>query len=313
MSDRRGYYERAESWADDMRAQTARSRRTAWMVAGVAAAVAAFEAVALAMLMPLKTVQPVTLLVDRQTGYVQALNPLEPRRVGADAALSQSLLAQYVTAREGFDRATVSADYRRVALWSAGRARSSYLSAMPATNPDSPFQRYRAGTIVTARVKSVSRLQEGVALVRFDTQVVDRSGGAGEPQPYISVVRYRYTDAPMRFEDRLVNPLGFQVTGYRRDAEAPPPVDARPVASAQVPVAAPTAVVQVVQPPATSVRPVQGTPRPVRVVRERPRSAAPDTAGVLIERREVPLNNLPLGSPLAPPNLLVAPTSGARP
>ena len=29
--------------------------------------------------MPLKTVEPYTLLVDRQTGFVQALKPLDPR------------------------------------------------------------------------------------------------------------------------------------------------------------------------------------------------------------------------------------------
>ena len=35
----------------------------------------------LAMLAPLKTVQPITLLVDRQTGFVQALDPQSPQRV----------------------------------------------------------------------------------------------------------------------------------------------------------------------------------------------------------------------------------------
>ncbi|WP_447407024.1 VirB8/TrbF family protein, partial [Clostridium perfringens] len=88
------------SWALDREVQAARSRRTAWTVAGVAVAVGLFEAVALAMLAPLKTVEPITLLVDRQTGFVQALNPLAPQRVAADEALTQSYLAQYVTARE---------------------------------------------------------------------------------------------------------------------------------------------------------------------------------------------------------------------
>lgn len=309
---RRDYYDRAESWAADMRAETARSRRIAWTVAGVAVGVAALEAFALAMLLPLKTVQPVTLLVDRQTGYVQALNPLEPRRVGADAALTQSYLAQYVTAREGFDRATVPVDYRRVALWSTGRARSEYLARMPATNPESPFQIYPAGTVVAVRVKSVSRLDQGVALVRFDAQVQDRNGRVGEAQPWISVVRYRYVDAPMRLEDRLVNPLGFQVTGYRRDAEAPPPrsAEVRPLAAAApVPAPAPAAVVQVVQAEpvaATAVArpdPVRDVRRPARVASPTPRPGyrEPRADVALLRAREVPLSNLPLGSPLTPP------------
>lgn len=308
MTNRQQYFERAESWAADTQILSARSRRTAWTIAGIAIAIAAFEAVALAMLAPLKTVQPITLLVDRQTGYVQALDPLTPRRVAADEALTNAFLAQYVMGREGFDRATISTQYRRVALWSAARAREGYLAQMPAANPASPFQRYPAGTIVDARVKSVSRLSQGTAMVRFDTQVEDRSGRADTPQPWIAVVRFRYSDAPMRLEDRLVNPLGFQVVSYRRDAEAPPPPPAvQAVVAASVPV--PAAVVTTT----TTVSPARATgysvpsrqrarvSRPTAPVSDQPRepALAPLPRTGARERREVPLNNLPMGSPLS--------------
>lgn len=281
------YHARAESWALDREVQAARSRRTAWTVAGVAVAAALFEAVALAMLAPLKTVEPITLLVDRQTGYVQALNPLQPQRVAADDALTQSYLAQYVMAREGFDRATVRADYRKVALWSAGAARSRYLAAMPATNPNSPLSRYPAGTSVTVRVKSVSRLGQNVALVRFDTQRVDREGQAGPASPWVAVIRYRFVDAPMTLSERLINPLGFQVTGYRRDAEAvtPPETTTAPPGGASAPpVVAPARVYQ----PAVVGRPVVTSSRS---------TGGPSLAAGM---RTVPINQLPMGSPLSP-------------
>jgi len=220
VSDRKEYFESAASWAADAQLEAARSRRLAWTAAGIAAGIACFEAVALAMLAPLKTVQPITLLVDRQTGYVTSLDPNSPRPVAADEALTQAFLAQYVMAREGFDRATVAADYRKVALWSSGSARSDYLGQMPASNPASPFNRFAPGTVIAARVKSVSKLGEGVALVRFDTLFQDLNGSRNVSQPWIATVRYRYVNAPMSVEDRLVNPLGFQVLSYRRDAEA---------------------------------------------------------------------------------------------
>jgi type IV secretion system protein VirB8 len=220
VSEKDAYFARATSWATDALARSQRALRTAWIVAGAAAAVAFIEAVALALLTPLKTVQPVTLLVDRHTGYVQAIHPLESSRLEASEALTRSFLAQYVAAREAFDRATVAIDYRKVALWSAGGARLSYLSTMPAEAPDSPFRRYPPGTIVAVTVKSVSRLAPDTALVRFDRTIQGRDAAAA-PQPWIAIVHYRYSSAPMRFEDRLVNPLGFQVTSYRKDAEAP--------------------------------------------------------------------------------------------
>jgi type IV secretion system protein VirB8 len=173
--------------------------------------------------MPLKTVVPYTLMVDRTTGYVQAIKPLNPSTVAPGTALTQSFLVQYVIGREGFDRDTVKTNYRKVALLSAGRARSSYLQQMQVSNPRSPLVLYPRGTSVDVRVKSVSPIGPNVALVRFDTVRTDAGGRAGAPGQWIAVVHYRYSGEPMSLEDRFVNPLGFEVTSYRRDSEAVSP------------------------------------------------------------------------------------------
>ena len=55
-----------------------------------AATVAVLLAIALIVLMPLKTVEPYTLLVDRQTGFVQALEPLDPERISPATRRSPS-------------------------------------------------------------------------------------------------------------------------------------------------------------------------------------------------------------------------------
>lgn len=217
------YFEGATSWAVEQSLADARSKRLSWMITAGAIGVAALEAVALAMLAPLKTVQPLTVLVDRQTGYVEAIDPLAPRRISADAALTQSLLAQYVTAREGYDRAVIAGDYRRVGLWSAGRVRSSYLASMAATNPASPLNQYPAGTSLLVQVKSVSKMAPNLAFVRFSVRSQRASGEISADMPYVSTVRYGFDDAPMTLADRLINPLGFQVTGYSRAPEVPEP------------------------------------------------------------------------------------------
>lgn len=230
MKHDQGYFAQAESWAIDQQQQEARARRTAWTVAGLLGAIALIEAVAIAAMMPLKSVEPVMVMVDRQTGFAQTVDPNAPRKLSADDALTQSLLAQYVIAREGFDRSSVALDHRRVGLWSAGAARSAYLALMPASNPASPLNLYRNAS-VSVDVKSVSRINADTALVRFDTTQHDANGLAQPPRPWISLVRFTFADAPMRFEDRLVNPLGFQVTSYRRDAEGAgaSPLPAAPV------------------------------------------------------------------------------------
>ncbi|MBX3564019.1 MAG: hypothetical protein KF730_05510 [Sphingomonas sp.] len=227
------YYREAGSWAEDQQAGLRASRRTAWIIAGTAAAIAVMEAFALLLLTPLKTVEPYTLLVDKQTGFVQALKPLDAQLVSGNAALTQSFLVQYVIARESFDIATLQANYRKVSLWSDGGARNAYVASVQASNPDSPLARLPRTTIVETRVKSVSPLAANSALVRFDTIRRDADGRTQEPRAWVAVIRYRYSGEPMRLEDRFINPLGFEVSHYQRNAEALAAPEAAPPGTPQ--------------------------------------------------------------------------------
>ena len=240
------YYKQAETWNSDRLAGLRKSQRIAWWVAGGAATIALFEAAALMMLTPLKTVEPYTLLVDRTTGYVQALKPLDADKIAPDAALTQSFLVQYVIARESFDIDTIRVNYNRVALWSAEKARSDYLNWVQVSNPQSPLNAIPQSSVVETRVKSVSPIGRNVAMVRFETVRQDAGGRMQPPNSWVAVIRYRYTGEPMKLEDRFVNPLGFQVVRYRRDAEAPPVAEAPAtvvVPGQPVPVGVPVAVV----------------------------------------------------------------------
>ncbi|MDP9421345.1 MAG: VirB8/TrbF family protein [Pseudomonadota bacterium] len=217
----KSYFREAGSWAGDRQEQAARSQRVAWIIAGVATTIAALEAIALAGLMPLKTVVPHTVLVDQQTGHVTTLDPTKPVQLTPDNALAKSMLAQYVMARETLDRGTVSSDYRKVALWSGETARSSYLALMNPGNPANPLARLPRQIIVQARIKSVSLLDNGQALVRYDLVQRNDTGSESRPAPYVSVIRYRFRDRPLAESDRFINPLGFEVLRYRKDPEAP--------------------------------------------------------------------------------------------
>lgn len=243
------YYREGDSWANDRLAEVARSRRIAWIVAGVAGVVAVAEALALVALAPLKTVEPYTLLVDRNTGFVQALNPINPDKIAPDTALTQSMLVQYVIARESFDITALQSNYRKVVQWSAGTARARYIASVQASNPASPLARLPRTSVLETRVKSVSPLDGGSALVRFDTQRRDASGTTAPAQAWVAVIRYRYTAAPLKLEDRFINPLGFEVARYQRNAEVlSPPGDTAPSTDTAPADAAPSPLAAVVRP-----------------------------------------------------------------
>ncbi len=218
---RRPQYDSAASWAADINGSLRASRRTAWIVAGVALTVAALEALAIAALTPLKTVVPYTLLVDRQTGYVETIRGLRPGPLTQQSAVTQSFLVQYVIARETFDATDLRENYHKVMLWTSGAAREEYQRSMARSDPDSPLNLYAPSTILATTIKSVDLLSPTTALVRFETSNRQGAATAGDQRDWTAVVAFHYTGAPMTMGDRFLNPLGFQVTRYRRDADSP--------------------------------------------------------------------------------------------
>jgi type IV secretion system protein VirB8 len=223
------YYAQAGSWADERTQSIYASRKVAWIVAMVATAIALLLAIAILLMLPLKTVVPHTVLVDKQTGFVQALDPAAPQKIAPNKALTQSFLVQYVEAREGFDISTVQGQFKKVALWSSGPAKSRYVGMMQATNPESPLARLPRSSVIDVQVRSVSQISDNSALVRFATVRRDQGGSEQPVQSWVAVIKYRYSNKVMTVEDRYVNPLGFEVIDYRKDPENLPVETTAPI------------------------------------------------------------------------------------
>lgn len=229
---RQRYYQEASTWSADIHGALRASRRVAWIIAAVASAIAVLEALALAALAPLKTVVPYTITVDRQTGYVQTVSGLKPGFMTQDQAVTQSFLVQYVIARETFDATDLREQYHKVMLWSAGDARDQYERLMQKATPESPLNLYSPTTTVSTTIESVSMLSPTTAMVRFNTTRHDVGSSTDSQQAWAAVLAFRYSNAPMNMGDRFVNPLGFQVTRYRRDAETLTPLATATAAAA---------------------------------------------------------------------------------
>jgi type IV secretion system protein VirB8 len=221
--DRRPYYKAAGSWSADLHGALRASRRLAWTVAAGVGAIAILEAAALAALVPLKTTVPYAITVDRQTGHAEILQSLTANALAPDAAITQANLAQYVLARETFDATDLQTAYRNVTLWSAADAKEEYLRLMRRSTPESPLNIDSPTTTVAVTVKSVSMLSPTTALVRFETRRREASGPFQSPRPWVAAIAFHYGKVDLSQADRFINPLGFQVTRYRRDAETPSP------------------------------------------------------------------------------------------
>ena len=219
MSDNDRYYAAAESWADDRVSAERRMRKLAWTIAGVSAAVATLLALALLLLVPLKTVEPYVITVDRQSGAVEVATTLTEGKLTQNEAVVQSHLANYVRVRETFDATDLQTNYRRAQLLSAPSVRQAYVALMAAGNPASPLRTLSPGDTVAVKIKSVSLVGPGAALVRYDAVRTAAGGRSTSSTAYVSAISFGFAGQALRAEDRFDNPLGFQVTRYRRDAE----------------------------------------------------------------------------------------------
>lgn len=222
MSERDTYYAAARTWADDRVAAAARQTRLAWIVAGAAGGIAAVLALALALLVPLKTVAPYVVTVDRQSGAVEIATTLKDGKLTQNEAVIQAQLAAYVRARETFDETDLPVQYARVQRLSAAPVARRYVAAMAAANPESPLRTLTRGDTIAVDIKSVSLISPGTAMVRFDTRRSGLNGGEARLQSHVAAISYGFANAPLRMEDRFDNPLGFQVTRYRADMESLP-------------------------------------------------------------------------------------------
>lgn len=219
MSDREEYFAAARTWADGQVQTSAREVRIAWRVAAGAAAIALLLALALVLLVPLKSVQPYVLTVDRQTGAVEAATTVQDGRLSQNEAVIQAQLAGYVIARESFDATDLAQQYRRVQVMSAPPVARAYVGQMAANNPESPLKTLNQGDTVSVKVRSVSLIADGAGIVRFTATRTPVGAATGQSENYVAAISFGFNGRPLRPADRYDNPLGFQVTRYRRDAE----------------------------------------------------------------------------------------------
>lgn len=212
------YLREARSWETSRVEQLHREKRTAWAVATGSVILTFASVVALAMLAPLKSVQPYVVRVDNATGSVDIVNGLVGGKTTYEEAVNKYFIQWYVRYREGYSRDLAEEYYYNTGLMSAPIEQQRYADLFSPKNPRSPLNLYGPYAKVRIRVKSTSFIQPNVALVRY-TKEIERGADRPALTHWAATVSFRYTSAPMGERDRGINPLGFRVTEFRNDPD----------------------------------------------------------------------------------------------
>jgi len=214
----RSYFQDGDRWENEIVRKAKRSRTLAWFVTTIFGVMSMCALIALVMLVPLKSFEPVIVVVDKATGYIETKSGLtKAQDITELHAITQANIVRYIRNREGYDPYAISDNYGTAALLSTGDAARDLQNQYSSTNLNNPARIYGKYKEVLVDVKSVTFPNDSTALVRFST--TEKSTTDAITRHYISVVRYRYTNEPATNAWRFENPLGFQVYNYRRDQE----------------------------------------------------------------------------------------------
>jgi len=166
-----------------------------------------------------KTIEPFVIEVEEKTGITNVIRPLQKEKYAFDEVLRRYFIYQYVTKRESYDLASFDYNYFTfVRLLSDAGVYSAFRKDVNATNASSPVRLGSAQR--TVKIKSITfpppvTGQSGfVSQIRFKSE--DPLSGVKNK---VITMNFDYFDLSLNQEDRAVNPLGFQVTGYRVDDE----------------------------------------------------------------------------------------------
>lgn len=214
----RSYFQDGAVWEQEILKQTRRSSRIAWFCSIVFAVIAVVSLLAVVLMLPLKSFEPYVVEVDRTTGYIEVKSGLtRPASLTEQEAITQANVVRYIRNREGYDPYAIDEHFGIAALLSTGEAARELQAAFSAANPQNPATVYGRLKRVLVDIKSVSFPNVSTAIVRFST--TEKSDTEAIDRHWIAVVRFRYTDTPIKNEWRFDNPLGFQVYNYRREQE----------------------------------------------------------------------------------------------
>lgn len=199
--------------------RTRKVAKIAWFVAGGCMLIAGAAVGAVAALTPLKTVEPFVVRVDNNTGAADIVTVMKKQETSYGEVMDKFWLAQYVRYREGYDWQTVQDTFDATNLLSSPSEQELF-TRIYKDNPNAPHKVLRDTAKVNVRVNAIAFVGK-MAQVRFEKAIApfNKSTVIPPPQRYIATIAYEYKNSGMKDEDRLINPLGFQVTSYRVDKE----------------------------------------------------------------------------------------------
>ena len=165
-----------------------------------------------------QSIDPFVIEIEEKSGVPTVVEPLSVQAYSADMAIKRYFIMKYIKAREEYFNSTFNMNYNNVVrvLSSSDVYYRDYRPAFGTNNPSSPYNLYGSGSYVTVGLKSMIFPSSNSAQIRVTLNV---AGQVNLVMNKIIYMEFSFQNLNMSESDRLINPLGFQVTLFRIDDE----------------------------------------------------------------------------------------------
>ncbi len=209
------YYAAASRWDADVIRMARVARNRAYLFAAVSWLVTVAAGIAMAIVFSREKVEVVTIAYNDATQTVRHVryNVDDAQRLTGMDAVRKFHINQWMLAAETWSPGDLQRRVGTLRLLAAPAVEARLSSLFGGSAQDRALG---ARLERVPRVHAISLLKDGVAHVQFQTEEI-LDGKAIGLHEWAAIVEFRFTHRPSAGGD-LLNPFGFQVTNYRRDA-----------------------------------------------------------------------------------------------
>ena len=170
--------------------------------------------IVVAIILNSREFSPFVIQIDESTGMATVVNPVSSEILEGNEALARYFIKEYVTARETYNPVDFDTNARKtVRLLSSNTVYWNYLGYIKHKEVD-PSLLYGQKNTTFLLIKSWSKLDKKKYMLRFS---INETAGNKKVFNKLAVVDFDYVAMELTEAERDINPVGFQVKGYRVD------------------------------------------------------------------------------------------------
>jgi type IV secretion system protein VirB8 len=153
-----------------------------------------------------KSLEPYVIEIEAKSGVPTVVDQVSLQDLTANEAVKKYFINQFIQAAVGYNPKTYKRDANLVRLLANQNVYSQFRSRINA-------KKLGVSSRITPRIKSIKFLSSESVQIRILNENNNREKGLKSKDEVI-IMNFYFSNLTLTAEERLVNPLGFQVTNF---------------------------------------------------------------------------------------------------